>query len=129
MGELHKIGLPADAKGQINFLVWKSTPARWTLAAAYYFRTVGTNLDLCQIILIIDQSSRVFALRKVPFQKTDADVPTVVQWSPVDLADAEGDGQLDVILEGDAYEDHWLEVVSLQNGSPQTIFSGLGYYL
>jgi hypothetical protein len=45
------------------------------------------------------------------------------------LADADGDGRIEVILEGDAYEDHWLEVESIQDGSSRTIFSGLGYYL
>jgi hypothetical protein len=34
-----------------------------------------------------------------------------------------------VILVGDAYEDHWLEVISVHDGSAKTIFSGLGYYL
>jgi hypothetical protein len=65
----------------------------------------------------------------VPFQKADAEKNTVTTWSPIDLADADGDGRIDVILEGDSYEDHWLEVDSLQNGSFHTIFSGLGYYL
>ncbi|HTC49009.1 MAG TPA: hypothetical protein VK722_16915 [Candidatus Aquilonibacter sp.] len=53
----------------------------------------------------------------------------VTQWAPVDIADVEGDGHEDVILEGDAYENHWLEVVSVHDGVIQTIFSGLGYYL
>ena len=39
------------------------------------------------------------------------------------------DGQVDVVLVGDAYEDHWLEVISVGNGTAKTIFSGLGYYL
>jgi hypothetical protein len=38
-------------------------------------------------------------------------------------------GQFDVILEGGAYEDHWLEVDSLEKRKFKTIFSGLGYYL
>jgi hypothetical protein len=41
----------------------------------------------------------------------------------------DGDGQLEIILEGDAYENHWLEVDKTQNGSFRTVFSGLGYYL
>jgi hypothetical protein len=53
----------------------------------------------------------------------------VTTWSPIDLADVDGDGRVDVILEGDAYEDHWLEVDTVQDGSSRTIFSGLGYYL
>jgi len=45
------------------------------------------------------------------------------------IADVDGDGQLEIILEGDAYEDHWLEVDKMQAGSFRKIFSGLGYYL
>ena len=67
--------------------------------------------------------------RKLPFQKTDVERPAVTQWSPIDLADVDGDGQVDVVLRGDAYEDHWLEVVSVGQGSSRTVFSGLGYYL
>jgi len=74
------------------------------------------------VIVIIDQSSHSTVLREVRFQKTDADVPKATEWYLVDLADADGDGQVDVILEGDAYEDHWLEVVSLHHGSPETVF-------
>lgn len=65
----------------------------------------------------------------MPFQKTDADVPQVTTWFPVDIADVDGDGQAEIVLEGDAYEDHWLEVFDIQDDSFKTIFSGLGYYL
>jgi hypothetical protein len=99
------------------------------LAAADYSHTAGDDLELCQVIVIIDQSSHVSVLRELPFQKTDVDVPEVTEWYPIDLADAGGDGQVDVVLEGDAYENHWFEVVSFQHGAPETIFSGLGYYL
>jgi hypothetical protein len=34
-----------------------------------------------------------------------------------------------LLLQGDAYEDHWLEAVSLGHDSAITIFSGLGYWL
>ena len=68
-------------------------------------------------------------LRKVPYQKTDADVPQVTTWFPVDIAYVDGDGQAEIVLEGDAYEDHWFEVFDMQDGSFKTIFSGLDYYL
>jgi hypothetical protein len=47
----------------------------------------------------------------------------------VDIADVDGDGHLEVVLQGNAYENHWLEVVRIQDGFFKTIFSGLGYYL
>lgn len=127
--ELRSLGLPARASGQIYFTVWESTSAGWSLGEAYYDHVAGTNLLLCEVIAIIDRSSHLHVARKVPFQKTDVDVPAVTTWSLVDLADVDGDGNVEIILEGDAYEDHWLEVDTAQDGSPQTIFSGLGYYL
>ncbi len=68
-------------------------------------------------------------LRELRLQNTDEDVKSVTEWSLIDLADVGADGSVNVILEGDAYEDHWLEVVSVRDGAPKTIFSGLGYYL
>jgi hypothetical protein len=41
----------------------------------------------------------------------------------------DGDGREEIVLAGDEYENHWLEVVSVRDGSCKTIFSGLGYYL
>jgi hypothetical protein len=57
------------------------------------------------------------------------DVPAMTQWSPIDLADVDRDGRTDAILQGDLYEDHWLEAVSVGQRFPRTLFSGLGYYL
>jgi len=96
---------------------------------AYHSRSVGPDLELCEVIVVVDESSHVTVLRKLPFQKTDADVPTVTQWAPVGIADVDGEGHEDVVLEGDAYENYWLEVISVRDGSPKTVFSGLGYYL
>jgi hypothetical protein len=127
--ELQRLGLPANEKGQTFITVWKSTLSGWSLAEADYSRSVGPDIELCQVIVIIDQSLHVIVLRKVPFQKTDADVPRVTQWSPIDIAHVEGDGREDIVLEGDAYENHWFEVVSVYDGSAQTVFSGLGFYL
>ncbi len=128
--ELRKLGLPAKANGRTLFTVWEFPSSRWTLAEASYSHTVGAeHIELCQVIVIIDQNARVLVLRNLPFQKTDVDVPAGTEWSLVDIADAEGDGQVDVILLGNDYEDHWLEVVIMDHGSPRTVFSGLGYYL
>ncbi len=127
ISEMRKLGLPVEDDRHVYFTVWDSNFVG--LAEAYYNHSEGSDLTICQVVATIDQSSRFHILRKVPFQKTDADKPAVTTWSPVDLADVDGSGQVDVILEADAYEDHWLEVDSVKDGSPRTIFSGLGYYL
>jgi hypothetical protein len=119
----------ANVAGTTTFKVWKSIRGGLLIATADYYRVVGSDMELCEAIVAIDGDSRVTVLRKVPFQKADADVPTVTQWSLVDLADVEGDGNIDIVLEGDAYEDHWLEVVTVHDGTAKTKFSGLGYYL
>lgn len=129
VSQLRRLGLPANAKGETYFTVWESPQSGWSVAEAYYSHSVGSDIELCQVIVLIDKSSHALVLRKLPFQKTDSDVPAVTQWSLIDLADAEGDGHMNVILEGDAYENHWLEVISVQDGSAKTVFSGLGYWL
>lgn len=127
--EMRLLGLPARAEKEIYFTVWQPSSAKWFLAAADYGQANGSNLMLCQVIVVVDPGGHVQALRKVQFQKTNADVPTVTTWFPMGIADVDGDGQLEIILEGDAYENHWLEVDKLQGGSFRKIFSGLGYYL
>ena len=121
--------MPLKAKGPTYFTVWKSASSGWSLAAADYSRLRGNDIELCQVIVIIDRNSQVLVLRQLPFKKVDADVNTVTQWFPLDLADVEGNGQVDVILEADAYENHWLEVVSVRDEAVETIFSGLGYQI
>lgn len=129
VGELKDIGLPVKAKGPIYFTVWQPVGFDWALVEAYYDHIEQSDVALCQVIAIVGQNSHVSVLRKVPFQKTDADKNTVTTWSLLDLADVNADGQTEVILEGDAYEDHWIEVVGMTDGSFKTIFAGLGYYL
>jgi hypothetical protein len=127
--ELRQLGVPAKAPGDTYFTVWESDRAGWSLTHAYYSHRVGSDIELCEVVAVVDQNAHVTVLRKLPLKKTDVDVPDVTDWTPLDLADTRGDGQVDVILEGDAYEDHWLEVISVRNGSAKTIFSGFGYYL
>lgn len=129
VGKLRGLGLPAKPKGQTYFTVWQPIGLDWSLAEAYYDHIEGSDMRLCQVIAIVDRHSRVSLLRTVSFQKADADKNTVTTWSPVDLADVNADGLTDIILEGDAYEDRWIEVLSMKDGSFRTIFSGLGYSL
>lgn len=129
IAELQQIGLPAKVKGQIYFTVWKSAHSGWSVAEANYSHAVSSRVELCQVIVIIADNSRPILLRKLPFQKTDADIPTVSQYTLLDLADVEGNNQEEIVLQADAYENHWLEVISLQDGTAKTLFSGLGYYL
>jgi hypothetical protein len=127
--ELHRLGLPDNASGQTYFEVWKSAHSGWSLAMAYYSRSVGDEVELCEVIVVIDESAHAIVLRKLPLQRTDRDVYTVTQWAPLDIADADGAGNEEIVLGGDEYENHWLEVVSVRGGMAKTIFSGLGYYL
>lgn len=127
--EMRRLGLPAKVEKDIYFTVWQPSSTKWLLAAADYGEANGGKLALCQVIVVVHPGGRVQALRRVRFQKTDADVPTVTTWFPMGIGDADGDGQLEIILEGDAYEDHWLEVDKMQAGPFRKIFSGLGYYL
>ena len=127
--KLRQLGLPAAEDSRTYFTVWKSKSSGWSLAEGYYERLVGSSVTVCQAIVVVDGDSQVVVLREVPFQKTDAEAAPVTTWLLLDLTDAEGDGRPDVVLRGDSYEDHWIEVHSVQNGSRRVIFSGLGYYL
>jgi hypothetical protein len=127
--EMRTLGLPPDADKDLHFIVWETSSEAWTLAAAYYERVTGGDLILCQLIAVVHRDSHIQLLRQVRYQKTDADVPNVTTWSPIDIADVDGDGRMEIVLQGDAYENHWYEVDRLRNGSYETIFSGLGYYL
>lgn len=127
--EMRRLGLPQQAVPELYFVVWQPNSEGWTLAGAYYGHVSGTELKLCQLIAVIDQNGTVHPLHEVRLQKTDADVPEVTGWSAVDIADVNGDGHMEIILEGDAYENHWYEVYGNQRGTFKMIFSGLGYYL
>jgi hypothetical protein len=126
--ELQRLGLK-NTNG-IKYRVLASNPAGLTVAKAAYSSSKGTSLLTCEVLVVFKEPSRLHVLREVRFQETDADVPTVTTWSPLDIADVNGDGRYEIILEGDAYEDHWFEVVSVADDlSTKTVFSGLGYYL
>src|SRR5271168_3067181 len=80
ISEMRKLGLPVKDDRQVYFSVWDATSSGWSLAKAYYHEAAGTDLTICQLIAIVDRGSRVRVLRKVPFQKTDAEKPAVTIW-------------------------------------------------
>src|SRR5579863_5214550 len=129
MKELRKLGMPEGAKGKTYFKDWNSREGGWTLAEADYALRKGDDVEICSAIVVIEPNGQVIKLRKMPFQKTDEDEKDVTRWTAVDVADVEGAGQPDIILEGDEYENHWFEAVSVKGGIARTVFSGLGYYL
>jgi hypothetical protein len=123
------LGLPKKAEQEVYFKVLKSASGLSVMEGSYD-HVSGLELTFCEVIVVSDASGGVRLLRKVPIQKAEnVDTADFTTWSPVDIADADGDGNLEIILKGDAYEDHWLEVVIAQGSSFKTIFSGLGYYL
>lgn len=131
IAQLRKVGLPAKATRGFAFTIWKYRSAGWIVADASYSALRGSKVSLCQVIVRIDKDSHVLILRKRPFitMGADADTPDITEWTLVDVADIEHSGHPDIVLEGDAYEDHWFEVLSVHDGKCETIFSGLGYWL
>jgi hypothetical protein len=128
--ELKGLGLPTTRSNSIQYRVWSSVSGGWTVAEASYSHAAGSRLALCEVIVVLNQPADLHVVRRVRYQKTNVDVPTVTTWSPIDIADVNGDGHDEVVLEGDSYENHWLEVISVgENLATKTTFSGLGYYL
>jgi hypothetical protein len=58
----------------------------------------------------------------------DADVPQGISWSLLDIRDVDDDGQPEIVLSANRYENGWLEVVAVNGGRAETIFSGLGNF-
>lgn len=127
--EMRRLGLQAAQNAETRFTVLRSTSAGWSVAEGIYYRLQGESATFCQVVVSVDVSSRVNVLRQHRCHKENADVSEGTSWSLLGIADVDGDGQPDIIFEGDEYENHWLEVVSLRGASVHTIFSGLGYYL
>lgn len=123
----HELGMPTSEDNAVLFLAMKSKKTGWSLLQASDESTKGSKLLVCDLVVAIDPDGGFHELRKIPFQTTDAEVPTVTVWSAIDIADV--NGQQEFILEGDQYEDHWFEAFSVRNGTPKLDFAGLGYYL
>ncbi len=125
-----RLGLQARTDEDLHYVVWKPTKGQWTVAEAYYNRTQGLDLTLCEVVAVFREPSKLHVIRELPCRKTNADVPEVTTWSFIDVVDTNGDGRDEIVLEGDAYEDHWFEVVAIDDKlEVKTLFSGLGYYL
>jgi hypothetical protein len=128
--QLAAIGAPATAQRGIYYSIYQPSSAPWQLVDATYLRYKGDILTECQVLAVIGPDSVPHVLHKVSCAKNDVDKPVFTEWNLVDVADADGDGRVEIILEADAYEDHWLEVIRVGDDLKlETIFSGLGYWL
>lgn len=127
LNHMHAIGLSKQNDNAVLFSDLISNSTGWHLIEAYYQQNEGNELEVCQVIAVYEPGQAIRWVRTVPFQKTDSDVPTVTLWSPISIAQI--NGQQTFILEGDAYEDHWLEAITILDGHAVTVFSGLGYFL
>jgi hypothetical protein len=126
--ELHRLGLPNSGVKDVKYRLLSST--RFSVVEAYYESPHGTNLWLCQAIAVFSDPNTISIAREVRYQKTDVDVPAVTTWAAIDIADVNGDGEQEVVMQGDAYENHWFEVVAVKpDFSTKLLYSGLGYYL
>jgi hypothetical protein len=83
VGELRRLGLPAKAGAYTYFTVWKAARSGWSIGLAYYLHTVGSDIEVCEVIAVIDEKSRATVLRELPCQRTDMEVPTTTDWSLV----------------------------------------------
>jgi len=86
--EMRRLGLPAQGEREVHFTVLTSTLGE-TLMATEYSHTSGTDLMICEVIVLVNQNRQVHVLRELQLQKTDVDVPEVTTWSLIDLADVD----------------------------------------
>lgn len=127
--EMRRLGLPAEKTSRVLFVVWELPTSNWSLVEATYSDASGAKASLCKVIVLVKRPAELTVIREVRFHQTDADVPRGTTWELVDFIDVDGDGRPEIVLEGNSYEDHWLEVVRIEGGFPRTVFSGLGYNL
>ena len=127
LDHLRHLGLPAHSARDISYKVVES--AGLSLAAADYSHLEGSEVSSCSVIVLFGPNGQVRVIREVQLHKTNADVSDDTSYWPLDIADVDGDGRLEIILKADAYEDHWFEVVEVNGNTVRTIYSGMGYYL
>jgi hypothetical protein len=58
--ELRQLGLPAEAPGETYFTVLQSDRAGWSLAQAYYSHRIGSDIELCEVVAVIDRNGLAF---------------------------------------------------------------------
>jgi hypothetical protein len=126
---MRELGLPVAEEGQLKFTVLQWTRTGLFVANAEYSRVEGSQLTECGLIVAVDANSHITPLRRSACHVTDADVPQGTSWSLLDIRDVDGDGQPEVVLVANMYENAWFEVVAVRGGAAETVFAGLGYSL
>ncbi len=99
--------------------------AAWRVLEATAGLKDGDDVSVSQVVAVLGPNSQFTILHRTKASLSD----DATVWTALDIADADGDGQVDIILRGDAYEDHWLEVFRLENGVWKIAYAGLGYWL
>ena len=125
--QMHLAGLPNTVDQQVVFAIRTSKTTGARIVLANYDHATGDDLWLCEILAITAVNQPLSVLKKVVYQKTDFEVPTLTTWFPVDIFNLSGHEVF--LFLGDAYEKHWFEAVEAKNGEYETAFTGLGYYL
>jgi hypothetical protein len=57
---------PADFTGfwKVSCRVWESERARWSLAKAYYSHRMESDIEICDVIVVVDQNAHVIVIRE-----------------------------------------------------------------
>lgn len=126
--ELIKAGLPVGEPRV--FVEALRVRADWTVVHAYYHRVSGERMSIASVVLVLRDDGARVVLRMQRFTHTALDGPSAVRLHFVmDVRDVDGDGEAELVLNGEGYEAHWLEVFTLRGEKWRLLFSGLGYSL
>lgn len=126
--ELLKAGLPA--REERVFVDALRVRPEWTVVHAYHHAVSGERISVASVVLMVRDDGTRVVLRTQRFVRASLDGPSAAKLHFVlDVTDLDGDGAAELVLDGEAYEAHWLEVFTFREGKWRASFSGLGYSL
>lgn len=69
IAQLTQLGLAANADGRTYFAVWESSQSGWSVAEAYYSRSVGSDIELSQVIVLIAKARTYLCSANCPSRR------------------------------------------------------------